>query len=227
MTSEQKREVKNIDSSQLRYQIECYGRENFTEFCFDMKISQKTPKTLNAFAAEMAELKVQNPSASKDAEMSSYDAAKKQIEMYADTDGKFFSSGGNEYTATSFNLSLALFGGDGKSVGSFYADVTSSSKSQRGVKYLCEALSDGSIRTRYSEGDCIITLDVYYYRQGMKAQNTSGGVYTESSEQIHVSTQLVLFCDAETAERIEMYVDKDEVYYYYDDDVVVKEDYYG
>ena len=227
MTDEQKREVKNIDASQLRYQIECYGRENFTEYCFNMKISQKTPKTLNAFAAAMAELEVQDPSAAENTELSSYEAAKKLIEMYADTDGKFFSSGGNEYTSISFNLSLALFGADGQSVGSFYADGTSSSKSQRGVKYLCKALSDGSIRTRYSEGDCIITLDVYYYRSDVKAIYTEKDSYTYITEPIHVSTQLILFCDSEIAEYLEMYVDKDEVYYYYSDDVVVKEDYYG
>ena len=107
-------------------------------------------------------------------------------------------------------------------------DGRTDGRAKRGVKYLCEALSDGSVRTRYTEGDFIITLDVYYYRHDMNVQNTSNDKYDGVTvHDIHVSTQLVLFCDSETAQRIEMYIDKDELYYYYDDDIAVKVDYYG
>ena len=224
MTEEEKMEVKNIEADELRYQIECYGRENFTQFSFVMKITQKTPETLNAFAAAMNDVKVNVKSEQEYTEVSSYNATKELLGAYIESGGTLGTAVDDKYDYSDFNLSVSLFDASGKSVGAYNSGTKKNTV--EGAEYLYDGLSDGSIRTRYQEGDSIITLDLYYYESNSVIVNTGKDSYVTEQTTMHVNTQLLLFCDKDAADGFEKYVDLDEVYNYVDDVIKDVEYYY-
>lgn len=225
MTDEQKRSIKNVPATELCYLIECYGRENFVQYSYDMIVSQRTPRTLNALAAAMAEVNVTHPFNEDAGEISSYEASKRLLSKYSETDGKFDVDTDDKHRSITYNFSYTLYDASGKNLGSFSVDY-STTKALKAAKHINDAFSDGAIRTRYNEGDCVIAVDMYYYSSEMRAVNTAKGTYTEQISNVRINTQLVLFCDSNVARRLEPYVYKDDEYYYVNGDVSVKEDYY-
>ncbi len=217
LTHNEKLKLKSEIGEGFGYRIECYGRENFESYVFAFRISHLTPKTLNAFAAALADADAIAWSSTGDAKtVSNEQAVKKLMDDYIDSDGKLGEESEEDkengiYTDFSFGASLYL--ADGTYSGWF--DINSVKKMQKSVEavtFIRDALNSGKIVTRYTEGAYILTLNAYYFEELSLKYASEDQMKQYASEVVYVSSatnlnaELILFTDEHTAKALGEYL---------------------
>ncbi len=219
---------KNGSDTTFGYNIECFGRENFKSYTFTMRISQNMPKTLNAYAAALAESEAEHWSDTDQTQsLTNLQAAKKLLSEYIKCGGKLFDEeGSKEGSYGNFSMSAALYLPDGKYEGTFscysYQEEDKNAPDPvEAASFILEAIDSGKLRTRYTEGECMISFDASFFKESSAYIREDGGYIREVES---TSARMVFFTDSQTADEFSKYVNDITLY---DDELVYTEKYYG
>ncbi len=215
LTREEQIEYKGRTNTAFGYHIECQGREGVTSYTFSFRIDTSMPKTLNAFAAALEDdddsTVYKNGAETK---LTNKQAIKTILAAVIDVDGdldKLNSTQKASYVNLTFGASLYTDCDSYKGMLNIYSGQKigrDDPDPSEAASYLLEAIESGKLRTRYEDGDCIITVDSRYY--------------IEQANRVSLYAHMVFFCDSETAAELENYLNEKPTN---DSDVVIGEKY--
>ncbi len=232
LSREEQIAYKSRTNNVFGYNIECNGREGLTAYTFDFRIDTSVPKTLNAFAAAMARSETSTVYRDeKEINLNNRQSVGEVLETLIESEGDLSKVTGSQsisYSNLSFSASLYSDKDSFKGSFSYFAGQNTEKGDPdpiEAAEFFYEAMEDGRLRTRYEEGDNVITVDAHFYVETAVHMSYEGkGTVEYISNRENIYGQMLFFCDDETAREFEKYLnDKEEIFM---GDVVIKEDYY-